>query len=474
MATRAGPRKMPPKGEVKLDVGTLSPKQWQFMDSKYRYTAYGGARGGGKTHVLIRKAIAGALGHEKIKILIIRRTYPELEATIIRPMIELINTATVDGRPAGEQIAVYNGTMRLLTFVNGSTIKFGHLQSMNAITEYQGQEYDWIFMDEATHFTESEFRTLGATLRGVNKIPKQFFLTCNPGGIGHQWVKRLFVERQYHQKSGEDYRDYLFIPATVEDNEPLMKASPEYIQTLDALPEDIRAAHRYGDWDALAGQYFTEFKRSTHVVEPFLIPKEWPKYRAFDYGLDMFACYWFAVDFDNRVWVYREYCESKLIVSEAAAAMRNLTPDSEFIQYTVAPPDMWSTQKDTGKTMAEIYMQNGIGLVRASNSRVQGWLQVKEALKLRPDGRPGLLVTSDCTTLIQNLPAVQHDEKNPSDVAKEPHELTHSCDALRYFCIYRTMGAERVESADEDEDENLEDYDHAMTGGEPDDSYLAY
>lgn len=461
-------------GQVTLNLGDLQPKQWQFMDSKYRYTAYGGARGGGKTHVLIRKAIVGAMQNPKIKILILRRTYPELEATIIRPMIELLNTATADGRPAGEQVAVYNGSMRLLTFSNGASVKFGHLQSATAITEYQGQEYDWIFMDEATHFTEDEFRKLGATLRGVNQIPKQFFLTCNPGGVGHQWVKRLFVERHYNRKNKEDGRDYFFIKATVEDNKPLLESSPEYVQMLDLQPEDIRRAWRYGDWDAMAGQYFSEFKRETHVVEPFMIPKEWPKYRAFDYGLDMFACYWFAVDFDSRVWVYRECCESGLIVSEAAAAMRGLTPDGEFIQYTVAPPDMWSTQKDTGRTMAEIFMQNGIGLVRASNSRVQGWLQVKEALKQRPDGKPGLLVTKDCPTLIEHLPAVQHDERNPSDVAREPHEFSHSPDALRYFCIYRTMGALRAEVMEFEEEEELEDYDQAMTGGEPSGSYLAY
>lgn len=460
-------------GQVTLNLGDLQPKQWQFMDSKYRYTAYGGARGGGKTHVLIRKAIVGAMQNPKIKILILRRTYPELEATIIRPMIELINTATADGRPAGEQVAVYNSSMRLLTFSNGASVKFGHLQSATAITEYQGQEYDWIFMDEATHFTEDEFRKLGATLRGVNQIPKQFFLTCNPGGVGHQWVKRLFVERHYSRKNKEDGRDYFFIPATVEDNKPLLESSPEYVQMLDLQPEDIRRAWRYGDWDAMAGQYFSEFKRETHVVEPFMIPKEWPKYRAFDYGLDMFACYWFAVDFESRVWVYRECCESGLIVSEAAAAMRDLTPDGEFIQYTVAPPDMWSTQKDTGRTMAEIFTQNGIVLVKANNSRVQGWLQVKEALKMRKDGSPGLLVSSDCPTLIRHLPAVQHDSKNPSDIAKEPHEFTHSPDALRYFCIYRTMGAQRAEVAELEEDEEL-DYDQAMTGGEPSGSYLTY
>ena len=462
-------------GEIELDVGELNPKQWEFMESKCRYTAYGGARGGGKTHVLIRRAITGALQYGQIKILIIRRTYPELEPTIIRPMLELINTATANGRPAGEQLASYNGTMRLIRFMNGSTIKFGHLQSMNSITEYQGQEYDWIFMDEATQFTENEFRTLGATLRGVNKIPKRFYLTCNPGGIGHQWVKRLFVERHYHQKSGERGEDYRFIPATVEDNTALMKSSPEYLQMLDALPDDIRRAHRYGDWDALAGQYFSEFKREVYVVPSFIVPKEWPRYRSFDYGLDMFACYWYAIDFDGRIWVYREYCQDGLIVSEAASAMRALTPPDEFIQYTVAPPDMWSTQKDTGRTMAEIFTQNGIGLVRASNSRVQGWMQVKEYMKIRPDGKPGILITKDCATLIEHLQAVQHDEKNPSDVAKEPHEFTHSPDALRYFCIFRSLGAQRVLEQDMEEDDvGLEDYDEAMTGGQADESYLSY
>lgn len=462
-----------PTGEIKLDLGELYPKQWQFIESKTRYTAYGGARGGGKTHVLIRACIRGALEYPGIKILILRRTYPELEQTIIQPMNKLISSATMDGRPCGDLIATYNGTMRMLFFSNGSTIKFGHLQSAQAITEYQGQEYDWIFMDEATHFTEYEFRTMGATLRGVNNIPKHFYLTCNPGGVGHQWVKRLFVSREY--EGIENGKDYSFIPATVEDNSALLKASPEYIQMLDTLPEDIRAAHRYGDWDAMAGQYFSEFRRDRHVVRPFIVPDEWPRYRCFDYGLDMFACYWFAIDFDDRVWVYREYCESGLRVSDAAEAMRRLTPAGERVQFTVAPPDMWTTQKDTGRTMAEIFTENGVGLVRANNQRVQGWMVVKEFLKERADGKPGMLITEDCPRLIRDLPALQHDEKNPSDCAKEPHEITHSPDAIRYGLIYRTMGA-RLEPVrpDREDMDYAEDYDDYMTGGDATDAYLSY
>ena len=459
------------KSPVEFNMGPLYPKQWTFMESAVRYTAYGGARGGGKTHVSVRRAVKSALEYPGIKILFLRRTYPELENTIIQPMIRLINSATLEGRPCGELIATYNGTQRTLYFASESIIKFGHLQSSAAINEYQGQEYDQIFMDEATQFTEWEFRTIGACLRGVNRFPKQFFLTCNPGGVGHQWVKRLFVSREYEK--GEKGRDYLFIPATVEDNEALMDHSPEYISMLDALPDDIRQAYRYGDWDAMAGQYFSEFKRKTHVVKPFFIPKEWPKYRCFDYGLDMFACYWFAVDFEGRVWVYREYCESGLIVSQAAEAMRTLTPADELVQYTVAPPDMWSTQKDTGRTMAEIFTANGIGLVKAGNQRVQGWLVMKEFLKVRPDGRPGLLITGDCARLIRDLPALQHDDKNPSDVATEPHDITHAPDALRYGLVFRTMGAVLEETREPDQDEGV-DYDDAMTGGEADAGYLEF
>lgn len=470
MAGRGRPRKAV-KGEIKLDLGKPNPKQARFLASAHRYTAYGGARGGGKSWAVRVKGIGGALYYPGIKILMLRRTYPELENTIISPLIELLNSATLDGKPAGDRLFAYNATMRTLFFANGSIIKFGHLQSANAITEYQGQEYDWIFMDEATHFTEWEFRVLAATLRGVNKIPKRMYLTCNPGGVGHLWVKRLFVSREF--QAGEDPKDYLFIPATVEDNTALMDHSPDYIQMLDLLPDDLRAAHRFGDWDAMAGQFFAEFKRATHVVRPFPVPQEWPRYRAIDYGLDMFACLWIAVDFEGRAWVYREVQQPGLIVSDAAGLMRSLTLPEERIQYTIAPPDLWSTQKDTGRTMAEVFAQNGVGLVRASNSRVQGWLTLKEYLKCAADGRPHLLVSEDCPCIIRNLPALQHSDKNPSDCATEPHDITHICDALRYFVQFRTLGAIRQEVREEPEEAG-EDYEDAMCGGEADEGYLLY
>lgn len=461
---RAGP------GEIVLDFGNPNPKQIKFIKSTARYTGYGGARGGGKTWVIIRKSVALSLSYPGIKILMMRKTYKELQETIIEPMMSFINSASRNKQPAGDMIARYNATVRAIYFLNGSKITFGHLQHSSDITEYQGAEYDVIFMDEATHFTEWEFRVLGATLRGVNDFPKRFYLTCNPGGVGHQWVKRLFVTKDY--EPGENPKDYLFIPATVEDNEALMKSSPEYIQMLDQMPPDLRAAHRYGDWDALSGQFFGEVKPHTHFCEPFAIPATWPHYRCFDYGLDMFACFWYAIDETGRKYVYREYYESNLTVSDAAAAALNLTSKGEKIEYNVAPPDMWNRSRESGRTQAQTFAENGLPLVKANNNRVQGWMALKEDLKLRPDGKPGLLFFTSCPHIMSDLQALQHDAKNASDVAKEPHDITHGPDAIRYGCVTYSLGFEPPPDEEEDEEETGEDYKHAMCGGEPTASYM--
>lgn len=181
-----------------------------------------------------------------------------------------------------------------------------------------------------------------------------------------------------------------------------------------------------------------------------------------------------AVDFAGRCYVYRQYNETRLIVSEAASAAISLTPARERIEYTIAPPDMWSTQKDTGKTMAQIFGECGLPVLKAANNRVQGFMAVKEMLKPLPDGKPGLMICESCKSLIDDLQAIQHDEKNPNDCAKQPHELTHDVDALRYFCVMRTLKPEKPVEVDDYEEDRLDDYDEYMTGGAPSASYIGY
>lgn len=403
-------------------------KQKEFLLARTRYVAYGGARGGGKSHAVRLKATLLCLRYRGIRVLIIRRSYPELYENHIKIM-----AAELKG------VAVYRDSDKSLNFAGGSRIKFGYCASDADLLQYQGVEYDVIFMDEATHFTEYQFSVIRACMRGANDFPKRFYLTCNPGGVGHAWVKRLFVDRDYRE--GEDPGDYTFIKSTVYDNKPLLDSDTEYVNTLKNLPKELRRAWLDGDWDVFAGQYFSEFSRDIHVYEDFEIPKWWKRYRAFDYGLDMLACLWAAVDESGDIWIYREYCESGLIVSEAARRILDMSY-GEDVCTTVAPPDMYNRQKDSGKSMAELFESEGVKLTRADNSRIQGWMNLKEWLKPVKDetGKctARLHISASSTELIRCLPQLMHDKDSQMDAATEPHDITHICDALRYLCMYRT------------------------------------
>lgn len=436
-----------------IDLGRPnSEPQWKFFNSRVRYTCYGGARGGGKSWAIIRKAVLLALYYQQIQILVVRREYDQLENPIIKPMLKLLAPGTY----------TYNKTEHLLTFINGSVVKFSNMPDYSATIEgkFQGNNWDILFIDEATQFLESEFRGLDAIIRGDNGLPKRIYLTCNPGGVGHFWVKRLFVDRQY--KDDENPDDYVFIQATVKDNKNIDK---EYINVLNNLPEDIRRAHRDGDWNALSGVYFEEFTDGLHTCKPFPIPKHWKRYRSMDYGLDMHFCIWVAVDESGRCYVYRQFAQSNMVVSEAAMIQREMTYSDEEIGYTIAPPDLWARNRETGKSQASTFAENGVVLFRADNNRKQGWYALKELLKVRDDGKPGLIIFDTCKSLIDCLKCLQHDKTDPNDVAKQPHELTHGPDALRYFAQTYVLPAEKEEIiVEEDDEETVEDYFHHMCG----------
>lgn len=475
------------KTDFQWNPGEVSDKQQRFLDSQTMFTCYGGAKGGGKSHIIRIKAIGGALVNDGIKILMMRRTYNDVEENLIRPMQRMLPS----------ELYNYNGTSHLITFENGSSIKFGHWQGDESENEYNGLEYDWIFIDEATQFTERAFNFLGGCLRGATPFPKRMYLTCNPGGVGHAWVKRLFIDKNYKKFRDDPERDehaenYTFIFATVDDNKWLLESSPLYKKNLANMPEDLRRAYRYGDWNAIGGNYFPELSRQRHVVKPFRIPKHWTRYRSFDYGLDMFACFWWAVDEDGRCWAYRHYEHEKLITQEAAREALEHTLQDEMILATYAPPDMWNRQKDSGRTMAEIFNRSGMPVVRSDNSRVQGHMMIKEMLaplplkdptvqKMFPKGKvpkylPGLMFFDTCDKAISDMESIQSDDKNPNDCAKDPHDITHNVDAIRYFCITRVINAEpedkQIQPEIEFEDDS-EDYDDYMCGGQVTTAYLA-
>ncbi len=409
-----------------IDISTMNPKQARFFKSDKRFIGYGGARGGGKSWAIDRKAPLLACYYGGIKILLLRRTYKDLERNHVRTL-----------KPILKGLADYSEQKKCFTFPNGSILELGYCASESDVLQYQGQEYDIIFMDEATQFTEFQFETLTACLRGANRFPKRIYLTCNPGGVGHEWVKRLFISKKYRQSESPD--DYEFISATVFDNKVLLENDPGYVNMLNNLSDGLRQAWRDGNWDMLAGQYFSEFDRNVHVIEPFDIPPHWNKYRAIDYGLDCLACVWVAVDESGVNYVYREYAESDKVISEGAADIIRLTGD-EKIQYTAAPPDMWGRSQESGKTKSELFADSGLYLIKSNNDRETGWLAVKELMKIRGEGggkTTQFKIFSNCTELINDLPALQRDAKKPTDCMTEPHDITHLPDALRYYVVQR-------------------------------------
>lgn len=410
--------------------GFPSERQREFFLSRARHTAYGGARGGGKSWAMRRKFILLALRYPGLNLLLLRRTLPELRENHLIPMQRELYG-----------FAVYNSAERVFRFPNGSRIKLGYCDTMQDVYQYQGQEYAVIGLEEATHFTEEQMRFLTTCNRTTRKdFSPRMYYTCNPGNVGHAWVKRLFIDRLYAEN--ENPNDYLFIPARIYDNKVLLDADPNYIRQLEALPEELRRAHLDGDWDVHAGQYFREFSRDRHVIEPFEIPSWWRRFRSMDWGYNDPCCVlWHAVDGENRVYTYRELYVRETRAGEVAAMVLELSR-GESISYTVASPDMWQKRGAVlsgaggfeGETLAELFTSSGLSLTPADNSRVPGWNRVRDYLAAAPDGRPNWLCFSDCRNLIRQLPALQFDQHNREDAADGDD---HAPEALRYALMSR-------------------------------------
>lgn len=407
-------------------------KQRQFFQSKSRYTAYGGARGGGKSWALRRKIILLCLNYPGINCLIVRRSFPELRYNHILPLESILCREKC-------KVAKYNETNKEFRFINGSRVILGYCDSEADVLRYQGQQYDIIALDEATQLTEYQFNTLKACLRGTNNFPKRMYLTCNPGGVGHGWVKRLFISRQF--KEGERPEDYAFIQARVTDNLVLLEKDPDYLRTLQSLPDALREAWLNGSWDSFEGKFFSELC-DKHFVRPEQMPVDdyMNRFIAFDYGFDMLAVLWIAVDVKGKAIVYREYQCPRLTLSEAAERIISIT-GNERIEYAVASPDLWNKQNDTGYSGAEVMLRDERfpPLMKADNRRIPGWWSVREYLQIREDGEPRLHIYSTCNDLIRCMNDLVYDKKRVQDAASEPHEITHLPEALRYGVMSRLL-----------------------------------
>ncbi len=415
--------------------GTPNARQKLFFASRARYTAYGGARGGGKSWALRRKLVGLCLCYPGIRTLLIRRSYPELRENHVRPLLAEY--------PA---LITYREGEKLLSFPNGSSIALGYCANHRDVLRYQGQEYDIIAIDEATQLSEYQFSIFKACLRGTNPVPRRMYLTCNPGGIGHAWVKRLFVDRCYRED--EDPKDYCFIPAQVYDNPALLRGDPDYVRGLESLPKKLKDAWLHGRWDVFEGQFFPEFCPETHVISAKEIPDALRCFAAVDYGFDMLAVLLLGTDAHGSIYVLREYCAPDKTLGQAADEIVRLCRGYR-VEYVVASPDLWNRRQDTGYSGFEI-MQSTPGMPpmqAADDRRVAGWRILREYLSPAP-GAPCLRIASSCEVLIRSLPALLCSAQKNEDASGEPHAVTHAPEALRYGIMSRSAAYRESDAPD--------------------------
>ena len=448
---------------IRVNMGLPNDKQQIFLDDeKHKYLGFGGARGGGKSWAVRCKAIVYALKYGGIKMLIVRRTYPELTNNHILPLKKFFVS-----QGFGSKYVKYNDKEKRFTFFNGSSINFMYCQRDEDLDRLQGTEWDVIFLDEATQLSEKQCTDIAVCCRGVNNFPKQVCYTCNPGGQSHGYFKRIFIDRNY--KNGENADDYKFIQSLITDNYALMDTQPDYIKQLEILPPRLRDMWLYGKWDIFEGMFFEDFQpdppaskivetgmtadelrkahRYCHVIEPFDV-KNMNIYRSYDFGYNKpFSCAWWAVDKDGVIYRILEYYGCTETPDEGIRK----TPDEQFKHIReienehpylkgkkisgVADPAIWDASM--GISVAETAEKYGIYFEKGDNKRIAGWMQCHYRLAFDENGYSMMYVFNNCKAFIRTVPTLMYSDTMPEDLNTK--QEAHAADEWRYFCMTRPI-----------------------------------
>lgn len=419
---------------------------------------YGGAAGGGKSEALVLEALR-QVAVPTYRALILRKTYPELS--------ELVDRAH-RYYPAAVPGAQWSEARHEWRFPSGAKIYFGAMQHPNDRFKYQGRAYDYIAFDELTHFTQDEYMYLLSRNRASGSGTRVYMrASANPGGIGHGWVKARFLTPAPPMQTiwepvslrlpdgtvQETRRSRVFVPSTVFDNQILLQNDPAYAARLAALPEADKRALLYGDWDAFAGQVFSEWRsdaahyadrRHTHVIDPFPVPKHWRIVRGFDFGYSRpFSVGWWAVSPDNILYRIRELygCtgtpnqglrwEPARIAREIRAVERDDPNIKGHTVRGVADPSIFDQSR--GESVAEMMEREGIFFDPADNARIAGKMQLHHRLAFDANGVPGLYVFHTCNHFIRTVPALVYDSANVEDVNTAMED--HIYDETRYVAM---------------------------------------
>ena len=404
---------------------TPFPRQQEFHRSPAKYRLFGGAAGPGKSKALLMEAILQAHEHAGANSLLMRRTFPELEASLL-----LYFRCDVPR----ELYRAFNDTKHVVSWWNGSTTRFGYSRSENDIYQYQGAEYLFIGVDELTLFTLKQWQFM--TSRNRCPVPGAFAnmaAASNPGNIGHAWVKSLWIDKEaaagMERPAEYDPEDYAFIPARVWDN-PIYATDANYLKTLHALPEHLRRAFLDGDWDVFAGQYFSNFDPAQHVerAERIGFADWWPRWISMDWGFEHpAAVYWHSQD-KTRTVTYREFVRQHM-------SPRNLAHEiversrGERISNVYLSPDAFARRTDESsiaEQIGDVLAANGLPRpIPADNDRVGGWLLMYQMLDAGE-----WMITENCAELIRTLPSLVRDSARVEDTEKMDGD--DAADAARY------------------------------------------
>lgn len=421
-------------------IWTPHKKQVEALKVAVFELLYGGARGGGKTDAGIMWMLK-LVHHPQFRGLVIRKNANDLSDWVDRAR----NVYTSE-----DFQAKFAGNPAEITFPSGAIIRTGHLKDDNAYEKYQGHEYHRILIEELTHIpNEEDYLKLISSCRStIPELKPRVFATTNPGGRGHAWVKKRFVDMGEPIKIHKDPitgRGRIFIPATVDDNPTIVDNDPHYVRFLEGLPEDLKKAWRYGDWDVFTGQFFKEWKPEIHVCRPFDIPKNWQRYINGDYGFAKpSAVYWNAIEPESgKVYTYRELYVTEHTGEKLAEAIVRMTETDENVDWLVMDSNIKDAGKEGGRTildqMEEVFERHKWDLPirlakKGTGSRMSGWDLVRGYLRVQYDayGNPKTRwqIFDNCENLIRVMPLQQYDENKPEDLDSDLED--HAPDSARY------------------------------------------
>lgn len=386
---------------------TLQPKQREAINKSeiYPVAFMGGAKGGGKSYTIRAREVVRRLKHSNSKGLIIRKTYPELLANHIRPFF----------KEYPETRSWYNKAEKTIYYPNGSTTEFSYLRNTDDVYTYQGREYEDISVDEVTQHEWEVIRVLRSSIRTTLKgIKPTLFLTGNPGGIGHQEVKRIFIDRDFRE--GENPEDFVFIPAFINDNKALLDNDPDYVKRLKDLPEHLVKAYLYGDWNIFAGQAFAQLVREVHLVEPFEPPSDVKWFAGYDWGFSHPFCFVLCfITQDKKIYIHSLVTAQKKEIDQQADMIRRLVGDKHLAVY--AGTDIWSNRG--GPTIVRELRSHlpNLTFIQANTDRVQGVATLRKLIA-HHNSEPQLRIFKNAADAYENLASMQYSDTNPEDVLK--------------------------------------------------------